>query len=136
VCGIFQSRTLLIVFDGSARQLAFDRTGRRLVAASVGEWVRVYELGIGLDTGEVRVLAGHRPQVAALALHPSQPWLAVADSQATLRIWDIDRGQRLGLRELAATALHFCPTGQWLYASLVDGTCVKLEWSQLLDAGD
>jgi WD40 repeat protein len=131
-----QSRTLLIVFDGSARQLAFDRTGRRLVATSVGEWVRVYELGIGLDTGEVRVLAGHRPQVAALALHPSQPWLAVADSQATLRIWDIDHGQRLGLRELAATALHFCPTGQWLYASLVDGTCVKLEWSQLLEAGD
>lgn len=126
-----QLRTQLHLFDGSAMSIAFDPTGRRIVAASAGEWARVYDL----DSGQTHTLPGHRPCVAALALHPQQPWLAVADSESTLRIWDIDRNQRIALRELAATALAFCPTGRWLYAALVDGTCVKLELAQLVEPG-
>jgi WD40 repeat protein len=97
------------------RAIGFDATGKTLVATSSQEWV-----GAGQIDSRQPVRFPHRGGGARhLALHPSEPCVAVArfapGAADDILLWDTSRGvERGAISAGVISALAFSPDGQFL----------------------
>ena len=98
-------------WEGSVGAIAASTDGTRIVTASGAGGVRVWAVGRGgatlarkIDLPEHASAVARRrsdeyPQIVALALHPTRPWLAVslyarhrASSETSVQVVDLESG--------------------------------------------
>ncbi len=94
--------------------LAVAPDGRRFAEAGANKCVRIRDASTLAVVQEFRA---HDGAITALAWHPTQPILATASDDLSVKLWNLDTGKRL--RELRGcmntpTSLHFSPTGKRL----------------------
>jgi WD40 repeat protein len=81
---------------GAAWGLALSRDGKRVLAGSSDNSVRLYEIATGR---ELAVLRGHTNQVWAAGLSPDGKTAITGAYDRTLRVWDVGTGRQLRLFE-------------------------------------
>ncbi len=102
--------------------------GTYLAAASYDGLVRVWRLDSvpgGITTTQVLTLAGHSGAVRAVAFSPTEPLLASASDDRTIRLWDLRSGaEMLTLvgHTAQVTRLAFSPDGTWLFSGSRDNS--------------
>jgi WD40 repeat protein len=110
-------------------------TARPLLAAAAPElrnWEWEY-LMARLDVSR-QTLVAHQGKVWGVAYHPTQPWLASASHDKTLRLWDLDTG--LVLHTFAADArtlrcVAFHPAGNLVAVGTEDGRLLRWDLDAL-----
>ena len=112
-----------------AQAVAFSPNGKTLAIAA-GDKVQLWNVATQQPDGAV-IIAGDGGD-AALAFSPDGQLLATADTDGTVRLWDVDTQQQIGPAVTASetggtNAVAFSPNGELLATANADGT------GQLLD---
>jgi WD40 repeat protein len=108
---------------GKITDLVYDGERHLLFSAGEDGTVRIWNTEEKKHLGSVRI--SHRP-VQRLAVHPSQPHLAVLVGEllqaGTLEVWDWQRGERLFTVESDKQLMYFAysPKGNYLFYSQAD----------------
>ena len=113
--------------------LAVAPDGRRFAEAGADKWVRIRDAATLAVLKEFRA---HDGPITALAWHPAKPILATASEDLTVRLWNLETGERIEefRGPLAApNGLDFSPGGRRLACAALDGTTRILEPSSLRD---
>ena len=121
-----------IEFAGGMTQcLGATGDGGTVISGHIDGAVRTWRAE-DLEPG--RVFSGHTAPITAVAVHPSDRWMASADKTGTLKLWDLgrDRAHRIVRRQTGLAvraqysqnlrALAFSPDGGTLAAAYFDGS--------------
>jgi WD40 repeat protein len=112
--------------------VAFNRTGDRLVSASLDEKVIVWDV----DTGKCQVeLSGHTGEVYTAVFHPDGKRIASAGRDSVLCLWDVATGAevaRLPGHTSYVYSLAFSPDGSTLVSGSGDKTVRLWDTAPLL----
>ncbi len=99
-----------------------------LAAASHDGNVRVWQLHTipgGITATQALTLSGHSDAVNAVAFSPTEPLLASASADRTIRLWDLRTGAEvltLVGHSAQVTRLAFSPDGAWLFSGSRDSS--------------
>jgi WD40 repeat protein len=102
--------------------IAFDRTGGRLVSVSIDRTVRLWDVATGRC---LRVLEGHTDDIFAAAFHPDGRRLATAGRDRAIWLWDLTRNEevaRLPGHTSYVWSLAWSPDGNTLVSGSGDFT--------------
>jgi WD40 repeat protein len=127
-------RQRLFIFEGGVNSLSFHPNGRWLAGASLeDEQVTLWDVTDG-EAPAVR-LPGHQERVRAVAFSPNGRWLVSAGDDRTLRIWNGETFDFIGVWQFDAPikALAFSADGATLFAANANTTCSELDWQGLVE---
>jgi WD40 repeat protein len=121
-------RKSLAVGDDVVYRLAYCREGRRLLAASIGGLIQIWDTQRGWSETTFRTLPPHH----AIALSPDGRTLATDTNdpnQLGVLLWNVGTGRQLGtlLAPAMVCSLAFTPDGQTLVAGCMNTTVMM--WS-------
>ncbi len=117
------------VWDGATLRLERTLTGHKSIAWSVAfsadgrllasgaDTIKVWDPAVGTERYQ---LDGHKRLVVSLAFHPHRPWLVSGSLDGTVRLWDVEKGQALGVFHAFEHVIHavaISPDGRWLAAA-------------------
>jgi WD40 repeat protein len=110
------------VGNGSiVRDILFSPDGHNLVSAS-GRELLLWDVSTGRLIGEP--LIGHAGEVLSLAYSPNGHQIVSASDDSTLRFWDAQSGQPIGMPLSTINGLNsiaFSPSGDRVFASSIQG---------------
>jgi hypothetical protein len=126
-------RILSIPFLGKISQIRLDRDAKRAAIAGgipgLGGVVLVLDLdaipNLNKDLSLGKTIEAHSDILYCAALHPTQPWVATAGYDRTIRLWDYNSGKLLRSFEGhngAVYDLDFDPSGDVLASASADET--------------
>lgn len=116
----------LLAHLGDARSVAWASDGQVLAVGRDDGTIVLWQRAAAGD--ELVVLSGHRARVTAVGFHPRNGALASASSDASLRLWDLRRGDAaqaavvLGGHGLWIWDFAFSPDGDRLVSGSADRT--------------
>lgn len=127
------TRILSVPFLGKISQIRLDRDAKRAAIAGgipgLGGVVLVLDLDaipdLNKDPSLGKTIEAHSDILYCAALHPTQPWVATAGYDRTIRLWDYNSGKLLRSFEGhngAVYDLDFDPSGQVLASASADET--------------
>lgn len=107
--------------DAEVASVALTSDGKTLAVAS-GQSIHLWDLAAA--EGGHRIFKGHSANVSCLALSPNSPILASGGLDHTVRLWDMNTGDEVGLLpdiDGIVLSLAFSPDGQTLAVALEGG---------------
>jgi WD40 repeat protein len=110
--------------------LVYSPNGRWFAAGSRDGFLRVWDGGIGADSGNTQPyleISAHKKGVNSVAFNPDGVILASGGNDAVARFWDLETGNLLGLTiggSFAIPAIVFMPDGGAL--AVVNGKLIRL----------
>ena len=119
---------LPVTAPASTRTTIFSPDGSRLVAATDGDELAVWDAGTGHEVGRLR---GHAATVTAIAFSPDGGQVATGAANGVIRLWNTDDftiDRELVAHDSAVMTLAFRPDAALLASGSHDGT-VRI-WSR------